>query len=105
MVEMSTALKHLEEAFVKCSQGKKYFGGDKIGYLDIALGSFLGWIKAVEKFAGVELLDEAKVPNLAAWADRFCAHPAVVDAMPDADKLVEFAVKHAASMKALDAPK
>ncbi|BAH94973.1 Os10g0525500, partial [Oryza sativa Japonica Group] len=105
VVEMSTALKHLEEAFVKCSQGKKYFGGDKIGYLDIALGSFLGWIKAVEKFAGVELLDEAKVPNLAAWADRFCAHPAVVDAMPDADKLVEFAVKHAASMKALDAPK
>uniref|UniRef100_A0A0E0IVD6 glutathione transferase n=1 Tax=Oryza nivara TaxID=4536 RepID=A0A0E0IVD6_ORYNI len=104
VVEMSTALKHLEEAFVKCSQGKQYFGGDNIGYLDIALGSFLGWIKAVEKFAGVELLDEAKVPNLAAWADRFCAHPAVVDAMPDADKLVEFAVKHAASMKALDAP-
>uniref|UniRef100_A0A0E0F073 glutathione transferase n=1 Tax=Oryza meridionalis TaxID=40149 RepID=A0A0E0F073_9ORYZ len=105
VVEMSTALKHLEEAFVKCSQGKQYFGGDNIGYLDIALGSFLGWIKAVEKFAGVELLDEAKVPNLAAWADRFCAHPAVVDAMPDADKLVEFAVKHAALMKALDAPK
>ncbi|EAY79279.1 hypothetical protein OsI_34395 [Oryza sativa Indica Group] len=97
--------KHLEEAFVKCSQGKQYFGGDNIGYLDIALGSFLGWIRAVEKIAGVELLDEAKVPNLAAWADRFCAHTAVVDVVPDADRLVEFTVQHAALLRAVNAPK
>lgn len=92
--EMSTALQHLEEAFVKCSQGKQYFGGDNIGYLDIALGSFLGWIRAVEKIAGVELLNETKLPILAVWADRFCAHPAVVDVVPDADKLVEFTVQY-----------
>uniref|UniRef100_A0A0E0MA05 glutathione transferase n=1 Tax=Oryza punctata TaxID=4537 RepID=A0A0E0MA05_ORYPU len=103
--EMSTALQHLEEAFVECSQGKQYFGGDNIGYLDIALGSFLGWIKAVEKIAGVELLNEAKVPNLAAWADRFCAHPAVVDVVPDADRLVEFTVQHAALLRAVNVPK
>lgn len=102
---MSTALKHLEEAFVKCSQGKQYFGGDNIGYLDIALGSFLGWIRAVEKIAGVELLNETKVPNLAAWADRFCAHPAVVDVVPDADRLVEFTVQHAALLRAVNVPK
>ncbi|EAY79274.1 hypothetical protein EE612_052397 [Oryza sativa] len=94
--EMSTALQRLEEAFVKCSQGKEYFGGDSIGYLDIALGSFLGWIKAVEKIAGVELLNETKLPILAVWADRFCAHPAVVDVVPDADKLVEFTVQYGA---------
>ncbi|BAT11750.1 Os10g0525400 [Oryza sativa Japonica Group] len=92
--EMSTTLQRLEEAFVKCSQGKEYFGGDSIGYLDIALGSFLGWIKAVEKIAGVELLNETKLPILAVWADRFCAHPAVVDVVPDADKLVEFTVQY-----------
>nr|ABG66205.1 glutathione S-transferase GST 34, putative, expressed [Oryza sativa Japonica Group] len=103
--EMSTALQHLEEAFVKCSQGKQYFGGDNIGYLDIALGSFLGWIRAVEKIAGVELLNETKVPNLAAWADRFCAHPAVVDVVPDADRLVEFTVQHAALLRAVNVPK
>uniref|UniRef100_A0A0D9XLS2 glutathione transferase n=1 Tax=Leersia perrieri TaxID=77586 RepID=A0A0D9XLS2_9ORYZ len=101
--EMSTALQYLEEAFVKCSQEKHYFGGDSISYLDIALGSHLGWVKAVEKIAGVELLDRTKVPNLAAWADRFCAHPAVVDAVPDADKLVEFSVKYAALAKAFNA--
>uniref|UniRef100_A0A0E0M8V5 glutathione transferase n=1 Tax=Oryza punctata TaxID=4537 RepID=A0A0E0M8V5_ORYPU len=103
--EMTTALLYLEEAFVKCSKGQQYFAGDSIGYLDIALGSHLGWIKAVEKIAGVELLDEAKVPNLVAWADRFCAHPAVVDVMPDVDILVEFTAKHADLMKAMLASK
>lgn len=96
---MSTALQHLEEAFVRCGEGKDFFGGDSISYLDIALGSHVGWVKAVEKMAGVGLLDEAKVPNLAAWADRLCAHPAVVDAIPDADKFVEFYVKYGSSTK------
>uniref|UniRef100_A0A0E0BBT6 glutathione transferase n=1 Tax=Oryza glumipatula TaxID=40148 RepID=A0A0E0BBT6_9ORYZ len=103
--EMTTALLYLEEAFVECSKGKQYFGGDSIGYLDIALGSHLGWIRAVERIAGVELLGGAKVPNLAAWADCFCAHPAVVDVMPDADVLVEFTAKHADLMRALLASK
>uniref|UniRef100_A0A0E0MA02 glutathione transferase n=1 Tax=Oryza punctata TaxID=4537 RepID=A0A0E0MA02_ORYPU len=103
--EMSTALQRLEEAFVKCSQGKEYFGGDNIGYLDIALGSFLGWIKAVEKIAGVELLNETKFPILAVWADRFCAHPAVVGVVPDADKLVEFIVQYGAVLNTTNVPK
>lgn len=92
--QLSAALQLLEEAFAQLSQGKRYFGGDSVGYLDIALVSHVGWVKAVEKIAGVTLLDEAKVPNLVAWADRLCAHPAVVDAIPDADKFVEFSVTY-----------
>nr|CAB3495448.1 unnamed protein product [Digitaria exilis] len=85
-----TALQHLEEAFVKCSQGKSYFGGEDIGFLDIVLGSHLGWLKAVEKIAGVKVLDESKFPELTAWADRFYAHHAVRDVMPETDRLVQF---------------
>ncbi|ONL99372.1 Glutathione S-transferase U16 [Zea mays] len=92
--QLSAALQLLEEAFAQLGQGKRYFGGDSVGYLDIALVSHVGWVKAVEKIAGVTLLDEAKVPNLVAWADRLCAHPAVVDAIPDADKFVEFSVTY-----------
>lgn len=67
----------LEETFVKCSKGKAYFGGDDIGYIDIAPGSCLQWIKTVEEITEVKLVDEAKTPKLFGWADRFMSHGAV----------------------------
>jgi glutathione S-transferase len=88
--QVSAALQHLEEAFVKCSRGKSYFGGDSLGFLNIVLGSHLGWLKAVEQIAGVKVLDKSKFPELTAWADRFYAHHAVRDVMPETDRLVQF---------------
>ncbi|KAL5553987.1 hypothetical protein UlMin_041388 [Ulmus minor] len=81
----------LEEAFGKSSGGKTFFGGDQIGYLDIAFGGFLAWLRVTEKTNGIKLLDEAKTPQLAKWAESFCQHPAVSGVMPETDKLVEFA--------------
>ncbi|KAE8793765.1 glutathione S-transferase U17-like [Hordeum vulgare] len=102
-VQVRAALQRLEVALVECGGGKDYFGGDGVGYLDIALGSHLGWIRAVERIAELRLLDEAKVPKLAAWADRFCAHPAVADAMPGVERFVEFSVKNDGVLKAASA--
>ncbi|XP_065864592.1 glutathione S-transferase U17-like [Euphorbia lathyris] len=79
----------LEKALVKSSKGKAFFGGEEIGYLDIALGSYLGWIRAIEKLTGIQVLDEAKTPNLCKWAHAFSSHPAVKDVMPETHKLVE----------------
>nr|ABN13680.1 glutathione S-transferase [Salicornia brachiata] len=81
----------LEDAFDKCSKGKPFFNGDKIGFLDIALGSFLGWVRVSEKMNNVELISEGKTPNLHAWSQRFCADDAVKDYMPDTEKLMGFA--------------
>ncbi|ONK56267.1 uncharacterized protein A4U43_C10F5840 [Asparagus officinalis] len=86
-----TGLRNLEEAFTKCSKGKQFFGGDAIGYLDIALGCNLGWIKAAPELSSVELLDATKTPKLAAWAEQFWAQDAVKGVLPDASKFVEFA--------------
>ncbi|OAY74480.1 Glutathione S-transferase U18 [Ananas comosus] len=88
--QVAAALLQLEAAFENCSKGKRFFGGDNVGYLDIILGSFIGWIQASEKILNIKLLDEAKVPLLVAWADRFCAHDAVKEVMPEVDKLIEF---------------
>lgn len=79
----------LEEAFVDCSKGKGFFGGESIGYVDIALGCFLGWIKAIEKTSGVKLIDGTKNPGLLGWADRFILNDAVKDVMPATQKLTD----------------
>uniref|UniRef100_A0ACD5WWF8 Uncharacterized protein n=1 Tax=Avena sativa TaxID=4498 RepID=A0ACD5WWF8_AVESA len=87
--QVSAALRQLEEALAECSGGKPYFGGDDVGFLDIVVGSYIGWFGAAERIAELPVLDEA-TPRLAAWASRFCAYEAVRDLMPDADRLVEF---------------
>ncbi|KAJ8498363.1 hypothetical protein OPV22_008915 [Ensete ventricosum] len=84
-------LKLLEEAFEKLSKGKAFFGGDTIGYVDIALGAYLGSVKVIEQMFGLKLLDEEKTPLLAVWAERFCAHEAVKEVMPETEKLMEYA--------------
>ncbi|KAJ0968788.1 hypothetical protein J5N97_021665 [Dioscorea zingiberensis] len=91
--EAIAGLQILEEVYEKLSKGKDFFGGNTIGYLDIALGSHLGWIKAAEKIIGLEFLEEKKMPNLTRWANCFCSDDAVKGVMPKVDELVEFAKK------------
>lgn len=90
IAQVEEGLALMEETYGKCSKGKAYFGGDEIGYLDIAFGSFLGWLRVTERFNAMKLLDEGKTPGLVKWADRFCSHAAVKDVMPDTDKLAEY---------------
>lgn len=85
---------------MNCSKGKGFFGGDTIGYLDIALGCYLGWIRVIEKSEGIKFLDEDKTPLLAGWAERFCADAAVKEVMPEIEKLMEFAQALRAKMQA-----
>ncbi|PON67462.1 S-crystallin [Parasponia andersonii] len=89
----------LEEAFVALGKGKPFFGGDHIGFVDIAFGSQLGWIKVTELTSGLKLIDPEKTPNLAQWADRFRQDPAVSGVIPDTQKLAEYAKSLFAKLK------
>ncbi|KAG5521094.1 hypothetical protein RHGRI_033600 [Rhododendron griersonianum] len=98
--QVMEAMMLLEDAFVKCGKGKDFFGGDTIGYLDIALGSFLRWLRATEKMGDVKVLDKTKTPRLFGWAERFSSNAAVKDVLPEVEKLVEIAKFFAAKAKA-----
>ncbi|XP_058193325.1 glutathione S-transferase U17-like [Rhododendron vialii] len=90
----------LEDAFAKCGKGKDFFGGDTIGYLDIILGSFLGWLRATEKMIDLKILDATKTPGLFGWAHRFGSNAAVKDVIPKTEKVVELANIFAAIARA-----
>nr|XP_043607450.1 glutathione S-transferase U17-like [Erigeron canadensis] len=77
----------LEEAFVKISNGKDYFGGDDIGYLDVVLGCFIGWISIFEKLHKFKVFDEATTPRLQEWVKCICSHKAIKSNIPTQETL------------------
>ncbi|XP_010477765.1 PREDICTED: LOW QUALITY PROTEIN: glutathione S-transferase U13-like [Camelina sativa] len=81
----------LEETFQKSSKGLGFFGGENIGYIDIACGTLLGPISVIEAFSGVKFLQEETTPGLMKWAERFRTHEAVNPYMPSVEELVAFA--------------
>ncbi|GAB2297266.1 Glutathione S-transferase U1 [Dionaea muscipula] len=88
--EIKEGLGLLDDALVKISKGKPFFGGEELGYLDIALSGFVAWIQVREKTFDVKLLHESTTPNLAVWVHNLSAHPAVKDIIPTADALIEW---------------
>jgi glutathione S-transferase len=103
--EMEEVLLRLEDVLNKYSEGRDFFGGEKIGFLDIGFGCYLGWLRVTEKMIGKKVLDETKTPALVKWAEAFAAHPAVKGNLPETDKLLEFAKGLVQRMVAAAPPK
>ncbi|XP_057777074.1 glutathione S-transferase U17-like isoform X2 [Salvia miltiorrhiza] len=79
----------LEEAFINCSKGKAFFGGDSVGYLDIVVGSFVVYIRVAEMMNGIKILDETKTPRLVGWAERLYSDSSLKDVLMDPQLLLE----------------
>ncbi|KAK1412003.1 hypothetical protein QVD17_32920 [Tagetes erecta] len=67
----------LEEAFVTLSKGKPFFGGDDIGYLDIVVGSFLGWFRHFGIVFGFHAITEDRNPKLSEWVKSMWSHEVI----------------------------
>nr|AGC13121.1 tau class glutathione S-transferase [Pinus tabuliformis] len=80
----------LEEALrtSPCFSGKLYFGGDEIGFVDIALAGVSAFVKALEKITNSDsvLID---MPLLSAWIDRICEDNRVKEITLDLAKVQE----------------
>ncbi|KAK7392950.1 hypothetical protein VNO78_21400 [Psophocarpus tetragonolobus] len=78
-------------AFVeKEIQGKKYFGGEKIGYLDIAAGWMCHWLSVLEELGEMELLNAERFPSLHEWSHNFIQTAPVKDCIPPRESVIEY---------------
>lgn len=71
-------------------QGKKYFGGEKIGYLDIAAGCMSLWFSVLEELGEMELLNAERFPSLHEWSQNFLQTSPVKDCIPSRESVVEY---------------
>ncbi|KAL2331165.1 hypothetical protein Fmac_018746 [Flemingia macrophylla] len=85
--EFVEALKLLEEQL----GDKTYFGGDNVGFVDIALVPFYTWFKAYETFGNFNI--ESECPKFIAWVKRCLQKESVSKSLPDPHKVYEFVVE------------
>ncbi|XP_073066560.1 probable glutathione S-transferase [Primulina eburnea] len=70
-------------------KGKKFFGGDTIGFVDIAVSCGAYWCGIISEVVGVELITKDKLPNLCKWIDEFVNYSFVKENLPDQDTLTQ----------------
>ncbi|XP_074280224.1 glutathione S-transferase U19-like isoform X1 [Silene latifolia] len=66
---------------------KCYFGGDNIGFVDIALIPYYSWFHTYEHFSGLSF--EAECPHIIGWAKRCLLKDSVSSSLADMDKVLE----------------
>ncbi|KAL4297024.1 hypothetical protein GQ457_12G009060 [Hibiscus cannabinus] len=92
--EVRDCLKTLESAL----NGKRFFGGDAIGMVDIE-ANFVGfWLRIIQEVTGEELLSVEKLPELFKWTEEFVSCSVVKKSLPPKDKVLD-------AVKARVAPK
>lgn len=69
---------------------KKFFSGDKIGFVDVAANYIPFWVEIVEEATGNVLITSEKFPNLCAWIDKYLKCSEVQENLPDRDMMLSF---------------
>ncbi|XP_074284548.1 putative glutathione S-transferase [Silene latifolia] len=88
------AIEELEELLMKLENeinGKKFFGGNTIGFVDI-VGLFVAyWFPIIQEAIGKEqVITVAKFPGLCNWSDNLLNSNVIKENLPDKDKLITF---------------
>ncbi|KZV23269.1 putative glutathione S-transferase-like [Dorcoceras hygrometricum] len=70
-------------------KGKKFFGGESIGFVDIAGNALAYWMEIFAELAGIEFIATDKLPHLCAWMEVYLNSSFVKEHLPDREKLVD----------------
>lgn len=93
MGKVAAAVPGLERGLRECTDGGSkgcFFGGARVGYVDLVLGGVAPYVHANEVISGVRLFDAEKTPLLAAWLERFGELDVSKAVLPDVDRVVEY---------------
>ncbi|KAK1669902.1 hypothetical protein QYE76_058061 [Lolium multiflorum] len=74
-------------------QGRRFFGGDAVGYLDIAASALAAWLPVMEEMAGAERstpMGEEEFPALCRWRREYISDEAVSACLPSKEQLVAY---------------
>ncbi|KAG5563063.1 hypothetical protein RHGRI_005718 [Rhododendron griersonianum] len=95
------SLSFLEEQI----EGKTFFGGEKIGFLDLAVGWIPLGLGVMEQVGEMKLLDAEKFPSLHEWSQNFIKIPLIKEALPPREKLVDNFTASVSYMRSLASQK
>ncbi|MED6157334.1 hypothetical protein PIB30_022301 [Stylosanthes scabra] len=84
--EVREGMEKLEELI----KGKRFFGGDKVGFLDIALGWITYLLPVWEEVGCMKILEAEKCPAISAWVNNILSHPVFKDCLPPKEELLAY---------------
>ena len=94
------AVEKIEEVI----KGKKFFGGESIGYLDIALGWIAHWLPIWEEVASLHIVDPIKFPATTAWVKNFLNHGVIKDNLPERERMLVYFHKRRKTLSSIPHP-
>lgn len=89
--EKEKAIKLTIEAMEKIEgelKGKQFFGGENIGYLDIAMGWMSYWLPVWEEVGSMKIVNPLQFPATTSWMNKFLDHPVIKENLPPRDKMI-----------------
>ncbi|KAK2644631.1 hypothetical protein Ddye_019826 [Dipteronia dyeriana] len=85
--ELIEALKTMEREL----GDEHFFGGERIGFVDVALVPITSWFYTFETFVNFSI--EAECPKFIAWSKRCLEKESVVKSLPDPKKIYGYALE------------
>ncbi|XP_008793317.2 probable glutathione S-transferase [Phoenix dactylifera] len=85
-------------------KGKKFFGGDAIGMVDIAAFFIAHWAGVLQEVAGISLINEEKHPILFKWIEEFMSSSIVMECLPAREGLLAYFQAKKEAIRATKAP-
>ncbi|KDP40336.1 hypothetical protein JCGZ_02334 [Jatropha curcas] len=91
--EKERAIKMTIEALEKLEgelEGKQFFGGENIGYVDILAGWISYWLPVWEEVGSMKFIDALQFPSICSWMDRFLNHDVIKNNLPPREKMAVY---------------